>query len=472
MSAVNGILIVDDEADFAKGLARLAAGLFPDQTVHVAGSAAKALEILSEQEVAVCITDMRMPGMSGLELLAKARELAPHLSVVVLTAYGSIDTAVQAMKAGASDFLTKPVEREQLSLVIAKGLERAQLIGENRRLRELLSLQTGRVALIGESPAMIKLRQTVAAAAGTDYTVFIRGESGTGKELVARTIHSMSRRSKEPFVDLNCPAIPEQLLESELFGHIKGAFTGADRQREGLFIAAGGGTLLLDEIGDLSPSVQTKLLRCLQERTIRPLGSNKNIPVDVRILASTNQNLEAKLADKTFREDLYYRLNVMTIRTPPLRDRREDIPLLSRHFLTQACEEMGIASKDIVPEALAWLSTRPWPGNVRELQNFIRRAAVFSTGDTLTVECVRAAEDALVDGQIEPPVNGNPGFQGLSPYKDAKDAILGDFTRTYIREVLAATGGNVSETARVSGLSRAALQKIFSRMGIDPDEFR
>ena len=472
MSVVNGILIVDDEADFAKGLARLATGLFPDQTVHVAGSAQQALEILSGHDVAVCITDMRMPGMSGLDLLAKARELAPHLSVVVLTAYGSIDTAVQAMKAGACDFLTKPVEREQLSLVIAKGLERAQLIGENLRLRELLSLQTGRVMLIGESPAMVKLRQTVAAVAGTDYTVLIRGESGTGKELVARTIHSLSRRAQEPFVDINCPAIPEQLLESELFGHVKGAFTGADKPRQGLFVSAGGGTLLLDEIGDISPSVQTKLLRCLQERTIRPLGSNKSIPVDVRILASTNQSLEAKLEDKSFREDLYYRLNVMTIRTPPLRERREDIPLLSRYFLNQTCEEMGIAPKDIVPEALVWLSTRPWPGNVRELQNFIRRAAVFCAGDTLTGECVRTAEDSMVDDRAESLLCGNSGTQGLSPYKEAKDAILGDFTRSYVREVLAATGGNVSETARISGLSRTALQKIFSRMDIDPDEFR
>ncbi|EMG36423.1 two component transcriptional regulator, Fis family [Desulfocurvibacter africanus PCS] len=472
MSAINGILIVDDEADFAKGLARLTTGLFPDQTVHVAGSAKQALEILSEHDVAVCITDMRMPGMGGLDLLAKAKGLAPHLSVVVLTAYGSIDTAVQAMKAGASDFLTKPVELEQLSLVITKGLERARLIGENRRLRELLSLQAGRGVLIGESPAMLKLRQTVSAAAGTDYTVLIRGESGTGKELVARTIHTMSRRAREPFVDLNCPAIPEQFLESELFGHLKGAFTGADKERRGLFVAAGGGTLLLDEIGDISPSVQTKLLRCLQERTIRPLGSNKNIPVDVRILASTNQNLEARIVDKSFREDLYYRLNVMTIRTPPLRDRREDIPLLSRHFLNQACEEMGSAPKDIVPEALAWLSTRSWPGNVRELQNFIRRATVYNAGDTLTVECMRAAEDAIVDDRAESTLCGNQSLQGISPYKDAKDAILGDFTRTYVREVLATTGGNVSETARISGLSRTALQKIFSRMDIDPDEFR
>ena len=298
-------VVVDDEPDFARGLARLLAGRFPDIRVAAVHSGREALAVLAEREVHLLITDLRMPEMSGMQLLESVIARHPDLSVVVLTAHGTIEIAVEALHVGAYDFLTKPIEPDQLFRVAAKGLERSRLLAENDRLRQMVSLQDSRTTLVGEGPAMQRLHRTIVAVAQSDYTVLIRGESGTGKELAARLIHESGPRAARPFLAVNCPAIPESLLESELFGHVRGAFTGADRDHKGLFAAADTGTLHLDEIGDISPAVQTKLLRCLQSGEIRPVGTSDPLTVNVRVIASTNQDLETHLRARTFREDLY-----------------------------------------------------------------------------------------------------------------------------------------------------------------------
>lgn len=464
MDDPKSVLIVDDQPDYARGLARLLTGKFQDAKCLTAYSGEDALEVIGRERIAVMITDMRMPGMSGLRLLERALSVDPSLSVLVITAYGSIETAVEAVKAGAYDFLTKPIEKETLFKAVSWGLERSRLMDENRRLKMRMAEDQSRNTLIGESLAMQQLRESIAAVAGSEYTVLITGESGTGKELIARTIHGMSDRAERPLMTVNCPAIPDQLLESELFGHIKGAFSGAERNRTGLFIEAQGGSVLLDEIGDISMNIQTKLLRVLQEKEVRPVGSNKSVTVDVRIMASTNQDLEAKIRAGTFREDLLYRLNVLTVHAPPLKNRSEDIPRLASYFLEQASIEMGKEVLEPAPETLAYLSARSWPGNVRELQNFMRRLAVFARTKTVGMGLVRLAESAGGLDQIT-------GDETV-PFKEAKASVVDEFTASYVREMLKRTGGNVSEAARLSGLERVSLQKILKRLGIDADRYR
>ena len=464
-------VVVDDEPDFARGLARLLAGRFPDIRVAAVHSGREALAVLAEREVHLLITDLRMPEMSGMQLLESVIARHPDLSVVVLTAHGTIEIAVQALHAGAYDFLTKPIEPDQLFRVAAKGLERSRLLAENDRLRQMVSLQDSRTTLVGEGPAMQRLHRTIVAVAQSDYTVLIRGESGTGKELAARLIHESGPRAARPFLAVNCPAIPESLLESELFGHVRGAFTGADRDHKGLFAAADTGTLHLDEIGDISPAVQTKLLRCLQSGEIRPVGASDPLTVNVRVIASTNQDLETHLRARTFREDLYYRLNVLVLSLPPLRERVEDIPLLARVFLARSCREMGLAAKEASPEVLQWLAARPWPGNVRELENFVRRLAVFATNERVDMALVRTVLEGGV--QMGPARVGATPPPGLPlAYKEAKAAVVHDFTLDYVRGLLTRTQGNVSEAARLSGLSRVALQKILARTGERAADFR
>jgi len=347
---------------------------------------------------------------------------------------------------------------------VDKAMERSRLLADNVRLRHLVGKQVQCDAIIGDSLPIRRLKEALVAIAESDYTVLIRGESGTGKELVARTIHKLSRRSSRDLLSVNCPAIPDPLLESELFGHVRGAFTGAVRDRKGLFETARGGSLLLDEIGDISSSIQAKLLRCLQEQEIRPVGSSRNIRVDVRILASTNQDLEVRMRDMSFREDLYYRLNVLSVQVPALRERTGDIPLLVHHFLGQARDEIPSAPQEISPDALAYLSARPWPGNIRELQNFVRRLVVFAPGDVVDMPLVRMVENQTGTGG---------GTQdNMSAYKDAKAAVVDEFTRNYVENLLSGTGGNISESARISGLSRVALQKILKRLCLSADRYR
>ncbi|WP_430734997.1 sigma-54-dependent transcriptional regulator [Halodesulfovibrio aestuarii] len=462
------ILLVDDERDFARGLQRLIVRKFPDFEVLLAHTGEAALDVLKSTHVDIMLTDMLMPGMTGMDLLPLALEQRPDLSMVMLTAHGTIELAVQAVKQGAYDFLTKPVEPAELFRVVAKSQERATLMNENRLLKEQVRSFSTSGELIGESPAMQQLKLSIQAVAHSDYTVLVRGESGTGKEMVARMIHQLSPRTKKNFLSINCPAIPEQLLESELFGYVKGAFTGADKDHKGLFATTDGGTLHLDEIGDISFKVQTKLLRVLQEGEIRPVGANHNEQVDVRVVASTNQELEKRIQDKAFREDLYYRLNVLTVTIPPLRERVTDIPLLTHHFLRQSCNEMGLAEKGIESDVLTYLSTKQWHGNVRELQNYVRRLTVFCSGNTVDMSVVR-----LVDtGTSSTVVATESGLSGFVQYKEAKSTVIDEFTQAYVSDLLKSTRGNISEAARVSGLSRVALQKILARLMMDAATFR
>jgi DNA-binding NtrC family response regulator len=462
------ILIVDNEQDFARGVARLILGHFANVEVLIATSAAEALQELTKAHCRLLITDLRMPKMGGMQLLEKALAIQQDLSIVVLSAYGTIETAVQALRNGAYDFLTKPIESEQLFRVVAKGLERSRLLEENNRLRQLVH-QNFHGELIGESPAMQQIRRSIEFIAKSDYTVLILGESGTGKELAARLVHRLSSRADKAFLAVDCPSIPTSLLESELFGYLKGSFTGATRDHKGLFVAADGGTILLDEIGDIDVSVQTKLLRCLQDNEIRPIGSSHTQPVDVRVIASTNRDLEEGLRNKAFREDLYYRLNVLTLTLPPLRDRIEDIPLLAAHFFHRSWLENERQEKEIDPNVLCWLSERPWPGNIRELQNFVRRLTVFCSGERVDMDLVGKVADT-------PPSVPNPQSGSRSvlpaPYKQAKYDVIHAFTRDYIHHLLTSTNGNISEAARLSGLSRVALQKILARLGDDAGKYR
>jgi len=458
------ILVVDDQPDFAKGLARLIGSRHSGLEVVLAHDGVQALATLTDKDPGLMFTELRMPGMSGQELLERALALRPMLTTVMLTGHGDVGSAVAALKAGAYDFLTKPVEPESLFLALDKALERARLLTENRRLRESVAeVETWR-ELIGESPSVLRLKQTIAAVAGSGYTVLIQGESGTGKEVVARAIHRLSPRRDMPMISVNCPAIPEQLLESELFGHVKGAFTGADRASKGLFLAADGGTILLDEIGDIPMNIQTKLLRVLQESEVRAVGGSDTVKVDVRILASTNRRLTEKIKDHSFREDLYYRLNVLTVQTPPLRERREDVPLLALHFLRGACKEMNLPEKELTPDALGYLAGRAWPGNVRELLNFVRRLVVFAAGEVIDARAAR-----MVEGGAQ--LSEAPSCP-LGSYQEAKNQALEAFTRAYVDQLLDRTKGNISEAARVSGLERASLQKILKRLGTVAQDFK
>ncbi len=464
MSQTQTILIVDDEKDFSKGLCRLLGQRFPSCTCLDAQSGSSALALLEKQQVALMLTDLRMPSMTGDVLQQQALTLHPNLTVILMTAFGDVQTAVRAVKSGAYDFLLKPLDNEALCRVVERGLERNRLLQENLALKSLATSNDPSSRLIGESMGMVRLRETIATIAQTDYTVLIRGESGVGKELVAHQLHNLSPRSKRPLVTVNCPAIPSELLESELFGHIKGSFTGADTANKGLFVSADGSTLLLDEIGDIEPAIQTKLLRAIQEMEIRPVGSVTPQKVNIRILASTNQNLEHKIQQGRFRQDLFYRLNVLTIDVPPLRERREDIPLLAQHFIIRTCQEMGIPCKEADPEVLSWLAAQPWPGNVRELLNCIRRLVLFSCGKRITVPSA-----TFLQGTGSPP---QEHAAHITSYKEAKSAVLNQFTRTYVSDLLQKTSGNISEAARQSGLKRVSLQKIIRRMNISARDFK
>ncbi|PKN07556.1 MAG: sigma-54-dependent Fis family transcriptional regulator [Deltaproteobacteria bacterium HGW-Deltaproteobacteria-8] len=458
------VLVVDDQRDFAVGLSRLLSGQFPGWTFEVRESGAEALQELERGDYSILLTDLRMPGISGQALLTEALAQDPSLTVIMITAFGSVATAVAALKEGAYDFLTKPVDQEQLFRIVGKAMERSLLLRENTRLREKAANNELGPMLIGESPPMRRLRKTILAVAASDYTVLIRGESGTGKELVARSIQALGHRSNAAFVTVNCPAIPEPLLESELFGHVRGAFTGADKNRKGLFMAADRGTILLDEIGDIPHNVQTKLLRVIQEGEVRPVGTNDAVKVNARVLASTNRNLEAKIIDQSFREDLYFRLNVLSIHVPPLRERTQDIPLIASHFLITVCRELGVPQKELSDEALSYLSCREWPGNVRELLNLVRRLAVFCPGNRIEAAHARLAESASALGQE----SGGT----FSPYKESKQMVVDKFTRTYVERLLDHTQGNISEAARISGVERFSLQKILKRMDISSGSYR
>lgn len=458
------LLLVDDEIDFANGLVRLISSDFPDLAVFAAYSGREALDFMENSPPDLLLLDLCMPDLHGLDVMQEALARHPDLSVILLSAHGSIETAVTALKSGAWDFLTKPVRSEELHRAIANGRQRSLLLGENSRLKALAARSEQNTRLVGDSPVIRMLQESIRAVASSGYIVFIRGESGTGKELVAESVHRLSSRRDQPFIKVNCPAIPESLLESELFGHKKGAFTGAVSNRKGLFVEASGGTLMLDEIGDIPLAIQTKLLRVLQDGMVRPVGSSQAVAVDTRIITATNQDLEKKIKNGEFREDLFHRLNVLAIHTPALREHKEDIPLLAARFLAQACAEMDMEPKRLSPEAAAGLCQRDWPGNVRELQNFMRRLAVFADGPVVRPVHLRFGEGR--------PMGATQEEKGLSPYKEAKRELVESFTCRYMKEMLQATGGNISEAARISGIGRVALQKLLRRIHLDADEFR
>ena len=354
--------------------------------VEGAPSGPEGLERLRANPMDLILTDYRMPEMSGLEVLQSAKEMNPEVAVVVITAYGTIGSAVKAMKEGAADFLTKPIDLDELEIVVKRALERQALISENRALREQLRARYQFEGIISSSPEMEEVLNLSGRAASSKATILIRGESGTGKELIARAIHYASPRRDHPFVAVNCAALSESLLESELFGHERGAFTGADRMRPGRFEQADRGTLFIDEVGDIPPSLQVKLLRVLQEQTFERVGGNKTLQVDVRIIAATHRDLEQMIREGTFREDLFYRLNVVTIEIPPLRRRRPDIPPLAEHFLHIYTEENGKAMEGVSKEAMDRLMKHDYPGNVRELENILERAVVLARGRLITTD--------------------------------------------------------------------------------------
>ncbi len=466
------LLLVDDEEDMLAGLQRTLERNVAGLEVVTTTRPSQALRLMAEQSFDLALLDVMMPEMNGIALLEKLREKDPELSVVMMTAFASIDLAVEAIQKGAYDFITKPFEKDTILRVINKGLERNRLLRENITLKEQVCQQEAFASFIGQTPIMTKFYERLKTVALSDYTVLVRGESGTGKELTARAIHNLSKRRNRPLVMVNCPAIPEHLLESELFGHKRGAFTGADRDSPGLLVGADGGTICLDEIADIPVSIQTKLLRVLQEQEIKPLGDTRTRKINVRIIAITNQDLEKKILDRSFREDLFYRLNVVTLNPPRLFQIRDDIPLLIDYFCKKVCCELGIDERRFAPEAVAALKGRSWPGNVRELQNVVRQAILFSTDPVIRTDDLQAfvTLDSAFPSETPPwlPV-GNDSFLG---YKEAKEDLLQKFMSQYVVQLLQITRGNVSRAAEMSGLTRAALQKIMQRFEIKAGSFR
>jgi len=427
-------------------------------SVECAQDAESGLRLLRQGKIDLVLTDLKLPGMNGLEFLQAVKRSNAHLPVIVMTAYGTVETAVEAMKAGAGDYVLKPFSMEEIKLLIRKELDVHNLREENVTLREALGKRLEFKNIIARSPKMQEVLATVERVAPTNSTVFLGGESGVGKDLIARALHQHSRRAAGPFIKINCTAIPESLLESELFGYEKGAFTGAVGSKPGKFELADKGTIFLDEIGDMPGSIQAKLLRVLQDREFERLGGTKTLRVDVRVVAATNQDLRAALEQRTFREDLYYRLNVVPINIPPLRERKEEIPYLADFFLDRLAREAGKQLTGITPEAMRLLKDFHWPGNVRELENVIERAVALSTGTSLD------AGDIQLD--VSPSAPSRPSTTAPFP---PQGMTLEQFEDEIIKEALRRAGGNKSQAARLLGLSRNALRYRLSKMGV-PDE--
>ena len=446
------IVVVDDEP----AQRELIGGFLTKQghEVFAAGSGTEALAHVRDRQMDLVLSDCRMPGMSGPDLLQKIKAVNPEIPLILMTAYGTVETAVQAMKDGAADYLTKPLDLEELLVRVGRVTEQARLKREVRELQRQLVERHRLEGIIGESGRMQEVLALVTRVAPSDATVLIRGESGIGKELIARAIHFNSRRAAGPLVSLNCAALPEQLLESELFGHERGAFTGAVAQRKGRFEQADGGTIFLDEIGDLSPTLQVKLLRVLQEREFERVGGNKTLGVDVRILAATHRDLEQAMRDGTFREDLYYRLNVVTIQIPPLRDRREDIPLLLDHFLHKFAEKNRREVTGLTAAARDAFLKYDYPGNIRELENLVERAVLLCRGRVIDLEDLPAAV--------------RPGERSADqPESRRLPDILGQIERQTIREALERCGGVQTQAAEALGISERVLRYKMKKYGLE-----
>lgn len=447
MSQAN-ILIVEDEELMRSILRQLLTS--ENYQVLTADSAETALEIFAAEEIALTLTDIKMPGMDGLELLDRIKTIDDEAIVIIMTAFSSVDSAIAALRKGAYDYVTKPFVNEDLLQTIKNAIRQRELFRENRSLRRELDKQTGFSEIIGTSPALQSVFRLIEKVSATNANILIQGESGTGKELVARAIHRYSGRSAQPFVAVNCGALPENLLESELFGHTKGAFTDAKTDRKGLLRSAEGGTLLLDEIGEISQSLQVKLLRALQEHEIMPVGSSTPVKFDARIIAATNRNLEEEVSKGDFREDLFYRLNVIEIHLPPLRERREDIPLLAKHFSSRIAREQNSDEKHISKEALSALVNYSWQGNIRELQNAIERAFILS-GEEIDLESLptRIRQSAAGSFELRDPNNGR--------------LPLEEVERRYIMEILQSVNQDKTLAAEILGIDLSTLYRKLKR---------
>ncbi len=469
----NRVLVVDDEDSvrwaLTKALER--AGY----RVDLAADGASGLSAAENPDVDLALLDVRLPGRDGLAVLGDLRRRRPDLPVIMMTAYGTLQIAVEAMKQGAYDYIGKPFDVDELLLVVGKALEAQALTREVSRLRRLAEERFELGGIVGGSPAMQQIFKAVGKVAGTDLTVLLRGESGTGKELIARAVHENSRRTGRPFVPVNCAAIPRELLESELFGHERGAFTGAAAARRGRFEQADGGTVFLDEVGDMDLSLQTKLLRVLQERRIERLGGEGSIPVDVRIVAATNQDLERAVGMKTFREDLFYRLNVVSIHLPPLRDRREDIPALATHFLAAFAREEHTTPKVFSPDAVGLLARYGWPGNVRELENVVKRAAALAPTPLVLPDHLpdgvrtRAGAEARAGGPEAFPVEWIR--TEMARLRGTLDGglhahFVAGVERPLFELILQRTGGNQVKAAALLGINRNTLRKRIKALDV------
>lgn len=450
MSQAWDILLVDDD----ERLRRAAGKVLAAENYHVTSAATgeEALAALKERNFALMVSDLRLPDLDGINLLKRAREIRPETEVVMITGHGSIEQAVEAMRLGAYDFIQKPLDSAALLRIVAKALEKQRLASENRQLRRQLAQRRGVEALIGDSPAMQSVKRLIGQVAPTDVNVLIQGESGTGKEVVADALHQLSVRRDCALVKISCAAIPETLLESELFGHERGAFTGAAATRPGKFELADGGTLMLDEIAEMSPQLQAKLLRVLQDGTFQRLGGNQELRCDVRLLCATHADIPKAIAGEKFRQDLYYRINTVQIVLPPLRERLEDIPLLAGHFLQVSAAEMGRAVRAIAPMALDRLMTHSWPGNVRELNHVIQRAVVLADDDT-------------INDFAFPPAPGNAATPSTADGSSISISIgtpVDEATRQLVRATIVRCAGNKLKAARLLGIAPRTMYRHFS----------
>lgn len=456
MKKEGAVLVVDDDSAHRTMLRALLGEWGYD--IFEADDGSTAVERVRQRPFDLVLMDIRMLNVSGVEALDQIRALNPVIPIIIMTAYSSVETAVSTLKKGAYDYLTKPLDFDKLKLTMARAMEHIELKEENRLLKESIENRFDRQHIIGQSPKIIKLLRTVAQVAPTEATVLITGESGTGKELIAGAIHFNSHRNNGPFVKINCAAITETLLESELFGHEKGSFTGADRKKEGKFVQAHGGTLFLDEVSEMSTTMQVKLLRVIQEKELTRVGGDKVIQVDVRVLAATNRRLLDLIKEGRFREDLYYRLNVVSLEVPPLRERREDIPLLALHFVKIFSEKNQKPIKGFTPYAMSRLIRYDWPGNVRELMNAVERGVVLSHGEYLD-------DDDLPIMNISWPGDKIPAASE-TPFDYAVTGMpLDEVEKVTILKVLEATGGNKSEAARRLGITRKTLHQKLKRYG-------
>jgi two-component system response regulator PilR (NtrC family) len=453
------ILIIDDE----KSILDLLSVVFKKEGYRVRAtlSAKKALELISKEEFGLILTDIKLPEINGFEILRRVRESKPEIAVVMITAYGNVKQAVEALKAGAFDYVVKPFDVEELKIIVANAMEKKRLQEENILLKKELKEKVSFETVIGKSKKIKQIYSMIEKIAGTDSTILITGESGTGKELAARAIHSYSPRKESQFVSINCGALPENLLESELFGHVEGAFTGAVADKKGMFEVAQRGTLFMDEVGEMAPWTQVKLLRTLQDKKIRRVGGTKEISVDTRIIAATNQDLKKKIEEGKFREDLFYRLNVISFEMPPLRERKEDLPLFVSHFLKKYSMEIGKSMKRIAPDVMKIFESYPWPGNIRELENVIERIVAIEDRETIAKESL---PDELLSAQKKEET-------ALLFHKNFNlTSFLDETAQNYIKQARILSGGNLKKTASLLGISYRNLRYLIDKYKLKPDQ--